>query len=80
MRREGARETENIRMEGIEAGAGGVVRGTVGEEEEGVTEMEAITTTPRMVTITTRVTITGIHVIMLIEVGLTQLCESEAVC
>ena len=61
MRKEGARETGNIRMEGIEAGAGGVVRGTVGEEEEeeGVTEMEAINTTPRMVTITTRVTITG---------------------
>ena len=60
MRREGARETGNIQMEGIEAGAGGVVRGTVGEEEEeGVTEMEAINTTPRMVTITTRVTITG---------------------
>ena len=58
MRREGARETGNIQMEGIEAGAGGVVRGTVGEEE-GVTEMEAINTTPRMVTITTRVTITG---------------------
>lgn len=61
MRKEGARETGNIQMEGIEAGAGGMVRGTVGEEEEGegVTEMEAITTTPRMVTITTRVTITG---------------------
>ena len=62
MRREGARETGNIQMEGIEAGAGGVVRGTVGEEEEeeeGVTEMEAINTTLRMVTITTRVTITG---------------------
>ena len=63
MRREGARETENIRMEEIEAGAGGVVRGTVGEEEEeeGVTEMEAINTTPRMVAITTRVTITGMQ-------------------
>ena len=59
MRKEGARETGNIQMEGIEAGAGGGVRGTVGEEEEGVTEMEAINTTPRMVTITTRVTITG---------------------
>ena len=53
----GVKETENIQMEGIEAGAGGIVRGIVGEE--GVTEMEAITTTPRMVTITTRVIITG---------------------
>ena len=55
----GVKETENIQMEGIEAGAGGRVRETVGEE--GGTEMEVITTTPRMAIITTRVTITGIH-------------------
>ena len=59
----GEEETENIPKEGIEAGAGGMVRETVGEEgeEEGGTEMEDITTTPRMAIITTRATITGIH-------------------
>ena len=57
-------ETENIPREGIGAGAGGMVTETVGEEEEegeGGTEMEAIITTPKMATITTRATITGIH-------------------
>ena len=55
-------ETETIPKEGIEVGAGGRVRGIVGEEEEEVgIEMEDITTTPRMATITTRATITGIH-------------------
>ena len=52
------REIENIQEE-TEAGAGGMVREKVGEEEE-VTEMEVITITPRMVTITIRVTITGV--------------------
>ena len=53
-------ETETIPKEGIEAGAGGRVSETVGEEEEDI-EMEDITTTPRMATITTRATTTGIH-------------------
>ena len=54
------REIENIQEE-TEAGAGGMVREKVGEEEEEeVTEMEVITITPRMVTITIRVTITGV--------------------
>ena len=58
----GEEETENIPKEGIEAGAGGMVRETVGEEEqEGGTGMEAIITIQRMVTITTRATITGIQ-------------------
>ena len=55
----GVREIENIQEE-TEAGAGGMVREKVGEEEEEVTEMEVITITPRMVTITIRVTITGV--------------------
>ena len=55
----GEAETENIPREGIEAGAGGRVRETVGEE--GGTETGAIITIPRTVITTTRVTITGIH-------------------
>ena len=54
-------KTENIPKEGIEVGAGGRGRETVGEGEEGGTETGAITTTPRIVIITTRATITGIH-------------------
>ena len=54
-------KTENIPKEGIEVGAGERGRETVGEGEEGGTETGVITTTPRIVIITTRATITGIH-------------------